>query len=107
NDSQYSNLLHNLYIESFEDTLNKIRMALVSPQRIKGKLSKWYGVGGSAHFGHSKTPTIGIIPQPDYLWASMVDGGWSKLDIPTAVEQINVVLKLITKLDEKFVAGSL
>uniref|UniRef100_A0A0W0F6Q9 Uncharacterized protein n=1 Tax=Moniliophthora roreri TaxID=221103 RepID=A0A0W0F6Q9_MONRR len=125
NDSQHSDLLRNLYIESFENTSNMIRMALVSPQRIKGKLSKWYGVGGSAHFGHSKTPTIGqviciipklsrklivvnsIIPQPDYLWASMVDGGWSKLDIPTAVEQINVVLKLINKLDEKFVAGSL
>ncbi|KAK7062768.1 translation elongation factor 2 [Paramarasmius palmivorus] len=101
NDSALSDLLHELYLESFEDTSDSVRMALVAPQRIKGKLSKWYGVGGAAHFGHSKTPTIGIIPQPDYLWASMVDGGWSKLDIPTAIEQINVILKLIDKLDTK------
>ena len=48
-----------------------------------------------------------IIPQPDYLWASMTDGGWSKLDIPTVVAQINVILGLITSLDASYVLGTL
>lgn len=50
---------------------------------------------------------ISIIPQPDYLWAALSDGGWSKLDVPTAVEQINVVLRLLTALDARHSEGSL
>ena len=42
------------------------------------------------------------MPQSDYLWAAIVDGGWSKLSIPVAVEQINIILKLITRLDNDF-----
>jgi hypothetical protein len=52
-------------------------------------------------------PARRIIPQPDYLWAAMSDGGWSKLDVNMAVTQINVILRLISSLDAKFVAGQL
>lgn len=48
-----------------------------------------------------------IIPQPDYLWAAFPDGGWSKLDMDTAITQINVILRLVTSLDEKYSAGQL
>lgn len=48
-----------------------------------------------------------IIPQPDYLWASMTDGGWSKLDMDMAISQINVILRLITSLNDKYSAGQL
>jgi hypothetical protein len=37
----------------------------------------------------------------------MSDGGWSKLDVNMAVTQINVILRLISSLDAKFVAGQL
>ncbi|KAF5360072.1 hypothetical protein D9758_007552 [Tetrapyrgos nigripes] len=100
-------LLHELYIESFSGTEDKLRMALLAPQVVNGKSSMWYGAGGSSVLGASSIPTIGIIPQPDYLWAALVDGGWSKLDIPTAVEQINVILRLVTKLDEAYANGQL
>jgi len=48
-----------------------------------------------------------IIPQPDYLWAAMVDGGWSKLNMDMAIEQINVVLRLISSLNDKYSDGEL
>jgi hypothetical protein len=51
--------------------------------------------------------SIRIIPQPDYLWAAMVDGGWSRLDVDMAVTQINVILRLVESLDQRFVAGKL
>jgi hypothetical protein len=38
------------------------------------------------------------------LTGLQVDGGWSKLDIPTVVAQINVILRLITSLDAKYAA---
>ncbi|THU81057.1 hypothetical protein K435DRAFT_694337, partial [Dendrothele bispora CBS 962.96] len=107
NDSSESNLLHRLYIESFNGTEDKLRMALLAPQLVDGERAMWYGAGGSSVLGYSNIPTIGIIPQPDYLWAAMVDGGWSKLDLPTAVQQINVILSLITKLDEAYANGLL
>ncbi|KAJ7594092.1 hypothetical protein C8J56DRAFT_427620 [Mycena floridula] len=107
NDSSASDHLHNLYLDSFIGTSDSIRMALLAPQTVNGVLSKWYGAGGSSTLGKSRIPTIGIIPQPDYLWAAMPDGGWSKLDVDTAIEQINIILRLITSLDASFVAGKL
>ncbi|KAF8978894.1 hypothetical protein BDQ17DRAFT_1251286, partial [Cyathus striatus] len=107
NDSSASDTLHQLYLNAFEGTPDSLRMALLSPETVDGVRSKWYGAGGSSTMGRSKLPTIGIIPQPDYLWAAMPDGGWSKLDIDTAVAQINVILRLITSLDAKFQAGEL
>ncbi|PFH50387.1 hypothetical protein AMATHDRAFT_145197 [Amanita thiersii Skay4041] len=108
NDSTYAgDLLHQLYLDSFADTSDTIRMALLAPQTVKGVRSKWYGAGGSSTLGFSKLPTIGIIPQPDYLWTAMSDGGWSKLDLDVAIEQINVILRLITSLDENYIKGIL
>jgi hypothetical protein len=86
-----------------------------------------YGAGGSSTLGRGKIPTVGcvnrtlwkclllipalnfgrIIPQPDYLWAAQTDGGWSKMDLKIVVSQINVILRLISSLDEKFLAGAL
>jgi hypothetical protein len=48
-----------------------------------------------------------IVPQPDYLWAAMPDGGWSKLNVSLAIEQINVILRLISGLDEAHQQGEL
>ncbi|KAK6967122.1 elongation factor 2 [Favolaschia claudopus] len=107
NSSSASNELHQLYLEAFEGTPDTLRMAMVSPQVVNGAQSNWYGAGGSRTLGYSNIPTIGIIPQPDYLWAAMPDGGWSKLDVQMAITQINVILKVIDSLDQKFVAGSL
>ncbi|KAJ7663031.1 hypothetical protein B0H17DRAFT_952805, partial [Mycena rosella] len=107
NASQPSGVLHQLYLDAFVGTPESLRMALIAPQRLNGSRSEWYGVGGSATLGRSSLPTIGIIPQPDYLWAAMVDGGWSKLDIPTAIAQINVILRLITSLDARYMLGTL
>ncbi|KIK58659.1 hypothetical protein GYMLUDRAFT_170794 [Collybiopsis luxurians FD-317 M1] len=107
NDSSASNLLHELYINAFNGTSDDLRMAMVSPQVVDGKKAMWYGAGGSSVLGYSNIPTIGIIPQPDYLWAQMVDGGWSRLDIAEAIEQINVILQLVTSLDDAFTSGQL
>ncbi|KAK0500026.1 hypothetical protein EDD18DRAFT_1068893, partial [Armillaria luteobubalina] len=102
NSSSRSKLLRNAYLQSFEGVDEEIRMALLYPARVNGVRSRWYGAGGSSTMGRSKLPTLGIIPQPDYLWAAMVDGGWSKLSIPVAVEQINTILRLISLLDRDF-----
>lgn len=37
----------------------------------------------------------------------MTDGGWSKLDMDMAISQINVILRLITSLNDKYSAGQL
>jgi hypothetical protein len=37
----------------------------------------------------------------------MTDGGWSRLDVNMAITQINVILRLIESIDQKFVAGKL
>ncbi|KAK0469352.1 uncharacterized protein EV420DRAFT_25546 [Desarmillaria tabescens] len=95
-------LLRHSYMHSLEGIDQDIRMALLYPRTVDGVRSRWYGAGGSSTMGRSKLPTLGIIPQPDYLWAAMVDGGWSKLSIPIAVEQINTILRLITRLDSDF-----
>ncbi|KAE9404288.1 hypothetical protein BT96DRAFT_917029 [Gymnopus androsaceus JB14] len=109
NDSSASSLLHQLYFDAFNGTSESLRMAMISPigRSVNGVASKWYGVGGSSELGESNIPTVGIIPQPDYLWAQMVDGGWSKLDMSEAIEQINVILRLLTMLDDAFTAGQL
>ncbi|KAJ6465908.1 hypothetical protein C8R47DRAFT_44580 [Mycena vitilis] len=107
NASKASDILHQLYLDAFAGTPDSLRMALIAPGRLNGSRSMWYGVGGSGTLGRSNIPTIGIIPQPDYLWTSMMDGGWSKLDFGTAVTQINVILRLITNLDARFVLGTL
>lgn len=107
NDSSASNLLHSLYFESFVDTPDSLRMALLAPQTVNGTVYQWYGAGGSSTLGGSKIPTIGIIPQPDYLWASMVDGGWSRVDMREVITQLNVIISLISRLDEKFASGDL
>ncbi|KAJ3865735.1 hypothetical protein EV359DRAFT_38130 [Lentinula novae-zelandiae] len=107
NDSSASDFLHELYIDAFNGTLDSLRMAMVSPQVVDGTKSTWYGAGGSSILGYSNIPTVGIIPQPDYLWASMVDGGWSRLNISEAMEQIHVILRLLTMLDDAFASGQL
>ncbi|KAJ3730465.1 hypothetical protein C8R42DRAFT_693176 [Lentinula raphanica] len=107
NDSSASDLLHQLYLDAFNGTSDSLRMAMVSPQVVDGVKAMWYGAGGSSVLGYSDIPTVGIIPQPDYLWAAMVDGGWSKLDIPEAIEQINVILRLLTMLDDASMSGQL
>ncbi|KAJ7165857.1 hypothetical protein C8R46DRAFT_900290 [Mycena filopes] len=106
NSSKASDTLHQLYEDAFAGTPDTLRMAMIAPKSLNGSRSM-YGVGGSGTLGRSNIPTVGIIPQPDYLWTSMVDGGWSKLDIPTAVTQINVILRLINSLDARWVAGTL
>ncbi|KAJ7190211.1 hypothetical protein GGX14DRAFT_382437, partial [Mycena pura] len=112
NESKASGGLHESYLNAFEGTPDSLRMALVAPGHLNGSRSMWYvsgyrlsntsryGVGGSATLGRSSIPTVG---QPDYLWASMVDGGWSKLDFPMLVTQVNVILDLIGKLDARYV----
>ncbi|KAF7308968.1 Elongation factor 2 [Mycena kentingensis (nom. inval.)] len=100
NSSAESSHLHELYLDAFEGTTRHLRMALLAD-------GHWYGAGGSSTLGMSHIPTVGIIPQPDYLWAAMSDGGWSKLDVDLAVTQINVMLRLITSIDAQFVAGTL
>ncbi|KAF8829774.1 hypothetical protein HHX47_DHR2000048 [Lentinula edodes] len=107
NDSSASDFLHELYIDAFNGTSDSLRMAMVSPQVVDGTKSTWYGAGGSSILGYSNIPTVGIIPQPDYLWASMVDGGWSRLNISEAIEQIHVILRLLTMLDDAFTSGQL
>ncbi|KAF7356454.1 Elongation factor 2 [Mycena venus] len=107
NSSSASNQLHELYLDAFEGTPESLRMAMVSPQVVNGVKSQWYGAGGSSTLGYSNIPTVGIIPQPDYLWAAMVDGGWSRLDVNMAVTQINVILRLIQSIDQKYLAGQL
>ncbi|KAJ7043761.1 hypothetical protein C8F04DRAFT_943998 [Mycena alexandri] len=107
NSSSASQELHELYLDAFEGTPDTLRMAMVSPQVVDGVRSSWYGAGGSSTLGYSNIPTVGIIPQPDYLWAAMVDGGWSKLDVNMAITQINVILRLIAGIDKNFVAGTL
>ncbi|KAJ7491995.1 hypothetical protein FB451DRAFT_1216566 [Mycena latifolia] len=107
NSSSASNMLHEMYLDAFEGTPETLRMAMVSPQIVNGVKSMWYGAGGSSTLGYSNIPTIGIIPQPDCLWSEMVDGGWSKLDVNMAITQINVILRLVESLDQKFVAGKL
>ncbi|KAF8216675.1 hypothetical protein K438DRAFT_400934 [Mycena galopus ATCC 62051] len=107
NSSSASDQLHQLYLDAFEGTPESLRMAMVSPQVVNGVRSTWYGAGGSSVLGYSNIPTIGIIPQPDYLWAAMTDGGWSRLDVNMAITQINVILRLIQSLDQKFVAEEL
>ncbi|KAF8146494.1 hypothetical protein K438DRAFT_1627853, partial [Mycena galopus ATCC 62051] len=107
NDSHASDELHQLYLDAFAGTPDSLRMALIAPKQLNGTRSMWYGVGGAATLGRSNIPTIGIIPQPDYLWTSMDDGGWSKLDIQTAVTQINVILRLVASLDARYVNGTL
>jgi hypothetical protein len=37
----------------------------------------------------------------------MVDGGWSKLNMEMVVEQINVILRLVSSLNDKWSAGQL
>jgi len=37
----------------------------------------------------------------------MVDGGWSKLNTDMVIEQINVVLRLISSLNDKYSDGEL
>ncbi|KAJ7879996.1 hypothetical protein B0H14DRAFT_2708176 [Mycena olivaceomarginata] len=107
NSSSASDELHQLYLDAFEGTPESLRMAMVAPQVVNGVKSQWYGAGGSSVLGYSNIPTIGIIPQPDYLWAAMTDGGWSRLDVNMAITQINVILRLIESIDQKFVAGKL
>ncbi|KXN90753.1 hypothetical protein AN958_03640 [Leucoagaricus sp. SymC.cos] len=107
NDDPVGGQLHELYIDAFDGTPDYLRMALLAPQTVDGVRYRWYGAGGSSVLGRSKLPTIGIIPQPDYLWAAMVDGGWSKLNMDMVVEQINVVLRLVSSLNDKFSAGQL
>ncbi|KAJ7213217.1 hypothetical protein B0H12DRAFT_1033081, partial [Mycena haematopus] len=107
NDSHASDVLHQVYLDAFTGTPDSLRMALLAPEKLNGTRSTWYGVGGAATLGRSNISTIGIIPQPDYLWTSMVDGGWSKLDMQTAVTQINVILKLVASLDARYANGTL
>ncbi|KAF7331548.1 hypothetical protein MKEN_00033900 [Mycena kentingensis (nom. inval.)] len=103
NESKPSGPLHQSYLNSFDGTPDDIRMALIAPGHLNGSRSMWYGVGGSGIMGRSDLPTIGIIPQPDYLWAGMVDGGWSRLDIDEAIAQINTIIRLVVKLDARYV----
>jgi hypothetical protein len=37
----------------------------------------------------------------------MSDGGWSKLDMDMVVSQVDVVIRLITSLNDKYSAGQL
>jgi hypothetical protein len=106
NDSSSNDFLHQKYKDAFAGTSDDLRMAMLTPLTVNGTASKWYGAGGSSELGQqSGIPTLGIIPQPDYLWAQVVDGGWSKLDFPTVVEQINIILRLIASLDEAHMNG--
>lgn len=41
NDSSASNLLHSLYFESFVDTPDSLRMALLAPQTVNGTVYQW------------------------------------------------------------------
>ncbi|KAJ7625470.1 hypothetical protein FB45DRAFT_750518, partial [Roridomyces roridus] len=107
NASDASSQMRQLYQDAFEGTPDSLRMAMVSPQTVNGTLLTWYGAGGSSTLGYSNIPTVGIIPQPDYLWAAFPDGGWSKIDVDMVVTQINVILRLIKSIDEKYVAGEL
>nr|GAT49925.1 predicted protein [Mycena chlorophos] len=106
NESKASGSLHDSYLNAFDGTPSSLRMALLAPEYVNGTRSPWYGVGGSAVLGRSSIPTIGIIPQPDYLWASMTDGGWSKLDMNALMVEVDVLIALIQKLDARYVSSS-
>ncbi|KAF7301078.1 hypothetical protein MIND_00671800 [Mycena indigotica] len=103
NESKASGPLHESYLNAFDASPSPLRMALLAPEHLDGSRSMWYGVGGSAILGHSSIPTIGIIPQPDYLWAASTDGGWSRLDMDALMAQMDVMLSLIQKLDARYV----
>jgi len=102
NSSAHSDEIRSVYLESFEGSPDSLRMALLNPLIVNGVLSNWYGVGGSSTLGYSDIPTLGIIPQPDYLWASMIDGGWSKYNHGQAVAQLEVLIKVISTLDKQY-----
>lgn len=44
NDSAASNLLRSLYLESFQNTPDSLRMALLSPQTVNGVRYQWSGL---------------------------------------------------------------
>jgi hypothetical protein len=106
NSSHASDNMRSVYLESFDGSPDFLRMALLDPRVVNGKRSQWYGVGGSSTLGHSNIPTVGIIPQPDYLWASMTDGGWSKYDQDQAVAQLEVLINVITTIDDMWTNGT-
>ncbi|KAH7025123.1 uncharacterized protein B0I36DRAFT_274844 [Microdochium trichocladiopsis] len=105
NGSSESDAMRSTYLEAFEGSPDYLRMALLQPLRVNGVRSKWYGVGGASKWGYSDVPSVGIIPQPDYLWASMIDGGYSKYDHDQAVAQLEVIIRAIKSLDQQFCSG--
>ncbi|KAJ7917551.1 hypothetical protein B0H13DRAFT_324877 [Mycena leptocephala] len=106
NSSSASDQLHELYLDAFEGTPDTLRMAMIAPQVVNGVKSMWYGRVEAAPLGirtfHYWDNTTARL-----LVGRMSDGGWSKLDVNMAVTQINVILRLISSLDAKFVAGQL
>jgi len=37
----------------------------------------------------------------------MIDGGWSKYDHEQAIAQLEVLIKVVTRLDRQYIAGNL
>ena len=99
NSSAASSEYRQAYLDAFQETPGYLRMALLDPLTTNGRRSAWYGVGGASTLGYSDIPTVGIIPQPDYLWASAIDGGWSRWDEAQSLAQLEAIIRLIKKVD--------
>ncbi|KAH8899003.1 hypothetical protein GQ53DRAFT_878308 [Thozetella sp. PMI_491] len=107
NDSSLSTPLRDAYLGAFDGTPDRLRVPLLDPLVVNGVRSSWSGVGGSSTLGWSQIPTLGILAQPDYLWKSIADGGWSLYDHEIAVAQIEAIIRTIARLDELHSDGTL
>ncbi|KAF3016481.1 hypothetical protein E8E14_009582 [Neopestalotiopsis sp. 37M] len=99
NDSDRSAGIRQAYLDAFDASPSSVRTALLSPRSVNGVRSPWYGVVGAEQLGYSDIPTIGIIPEPDYLLAAVIDGGWSKYDHNQAIGQLEALIRVIETLD--------
>ena len=68
NNSARSDFIRAAYLEAYEGTPDYMRMPLITPNVVDGKvIGNWPGLGGASSIGLSDIPTIGLEVQPDYL----------------------------------------
>ena len=108
NDSAKSDFIRKAYLEAYDGTPDYMRMPLITPNVVNGKvIGHWPGLGGASQIGLSGIPTIGLEVQPDYLWAFMIDGGWSRFDGDEAVNQVETLIKTAYSVDQAWQNGTL
>jgi len=108
NGSSKSDFIRQAYLQSYDDTPDYMRMPLITANVVDGKvIGHWPGLGGASTIGFSGIPTIGLEVQPDYLWAFMIDGGWSRFDGAQAVNQVETLIKTAFAVDQAWQNGTL